>query len=106
MVLAARRLPARRALPTARARALVPRPLQGRYQERRRPGFVSSMSIMRRRRPTRPKWPRCELSLLHQDGGAHLTRRHEGKRVFGAKADLVKKIESAGTPAALAHVSS
>ena len=45
-----------------------------------------------------------ELSLLHQDGGAHLTRRHEGKRVFGAKADLVKKISTSAGTAALAHV--
>ncbi len=33
-----------------------------------------------------------ELSLVNQAGGADLTRKHEGQRVFGAKADAAKRV--------------
>ena len=72
--------------------------------KKERPGFVSLYVHYAAPSPdSTAKVAALELSLLHQDGGAHLTRRHEGKRVFGAKADLVKKLDPAGT-AALAHV--
>ena len=45
-----------------------------------------------------------ELSLLHQNGGSHLTRKHEGQRVFGAKADQAKRISTSAGTASLAHV--
>ena len=73
--------------------------------KKERPGFVSLYVHYAAPSPdSTAKVAALELSLLHQDGGAHLTRRHEGKRVFGAKADLVKKISTSAGTAALAHV--
>ena len=45
-----------------------------------------------------------ELSLINQTGGSHLTRKHEGQRVFGAKADQAKRISTSAGTASLAHV--
>ena len=76
-----------------------------RWYQKERPGFVSLYVHYAAPSPdSTAKVAALELSLLHQDGGAHLTRRHEGKRVFGAKADLVKKISTSAGTAALAHV--
>lgn len=73
--------------------------------KKERPGFVSLYVHYAAPSPdSTAKVAALELSLLHQGGGAHLTRRHEGKRVFGAKADLVKKVSTSAGTAALAHV--
>ena len=45
-----------------------------------------------------------ELSMLNQKGGTHLTRKHEGQRVFGAKADQAKRVSTSAGTASLAHV--
>ena len=124
LVRAAVGLPPGRALPAPGGRPLEPRPLQGRHQTRearhdrplrplRRPHgarpsrpsaplFHASLVFLRRH--TFARVASLELSLLHQNGGTHLTRKHEGQRVFGAKADQAKRISTSAGTASLAHV--
>ena len=45
-----------------------------------------------------------ELSLLSQTGGAHLTRKHMGARIFGAEADQKRRISTSAGTASLAHL--
>jgi len=52
----------------------------------------------------RAKVASLELSLVNQGGGPNLSRKHEGQRVFGAKADQARRVSTSAGTASLAHV--